>query len=313
MQKKNFLGKNWLKLTNKAAYRSYKAIIANNKKNELRKAQFTKLTFDNIEKIKEKIAKDGMINAIHSGNSGDIIYALPTLKKLHEQTGATINLYLRLNKQVVLPAFFVHPLGDVMLNKKMAEMLFPLLRSQPYLASCEIYEEQPINLDMDAFRVEFFPSEYGNIARWPSYITGINPELWKNWLFVEPDTSFANTIIIARSERYRNILIDHCFLSQYDNMVFVGVKSEYEDLKKKVPDLKWVPVDDFLQMARMIAGCKFFIGNQSFPFSIAEALKIPRILEVSLDVINVIPEGGNGYDFLFQPHFESLVAELNAQ
>jgi hypothetical protein len=40
-------------------------------------------------------------------------------------------------------------------------------------------------------------------------------------------------------------------------------------------------------------------------------LKVPRILEISFEVINVIPEGENGYDFFFQEHFESLVELLD--
>lgn len=67
----------------------------------------------------------------------------------------------------------------------------------------------------------------------------------------------------------------------------------------------------FLELAEIIAVCKLFIGNQSFPFSIAEGLKIQRILELSTDIINVVPEGKGGYDVLFQYHFESLASDLS--
>ncbi|HWZ04675.1 MAG TPA: hypothetical protein VNX40_13755, partial [Mucilaginibacter sp.] len=137
-----------------------------------------------------------------------------------------------------------------------------------------------------------------------------NPELWKKWLFVEPNANFAEHVVIARSERYRNELIDYSFLKKYDNLKFIGVESEFKDLRKYIPNIEWVQVSDFLEMAGIIAGCKFFIGNQSFPYSIAEALKVPRILEVSLEVINVIPEGENGHDFMFQDHFETLAEAL---
>jgi len=65
-------------------------------------------------------------------------------------------------------------------------------------------------------------------------------------------------------------------------------------------------------MAQVIASCKLFIGNQSFPYSIAEALKTKRLLEVYYQAPNVIPNGPNGYDFYFQDHFKYLVdAMLN--
>lgn len=47
-----------------------------------------------------------------------------------------------------------------------------------------------------------------------------------------------------------------------------------------IPKLEYIPVEDFMHMANIIAGCRFFIGNQSFPFAIAEALKVKRLLEV---------------------------------
>lgn len=94
-------------------------------------------------------------------------------------------------------------------------------------------------------------------------------------------------------------------------MGFVGLQEEYEDMKKSIPHLRYHPVNDFLQLAQLIAGCKFFIGNQSFPYSLAEALKVKRALEVNFENPNVIPEGDNAYDFCYQPQFEKIIRELN--
>ncbi|MEK7224455.1 MAG: hypothetical protein AAB221_02085, partial [Bacteroidota bacterium] len=62
---------------------------------------------------------------------------------------------------------------------------------------------------------------------------------------------------------------------------------------------------------QVIAGCKFFIGNQSFPFALAEALKVKRALELCFECPNVIPEGENAYDFVYQPQFEKIVRQLD--
>jgi hypothetical protein len=151
----------------------------------------------------------------------------------------------------------------------------------------------------------------GDIGRWCGYITGINPELYKNWINVKANTNFSNDIIIARSERYRNPAIDYSFLSKYENVKFIGVESEFNDIKKFIPEIQQINVENFLEMAEIISGCKIFIGNQSFPFSIAEGLKTCRVLEVYPFAPNVIAQGPLGYDFYFQSHFENLVENLS--
>ena len=50
---------------------------------------------------------------------------------------------------------------------------------------------------------------------------------------------------------------------------------------------------------------KFFIGNQSIAFPMAEALKVPRLLEAEPLFPVVQPVGKNAYDFYFQSHFEN--------
>lgn len=309
-KKKNLLSKLLLKYTNKNAYKEYKWEL----KNYHQQSFFCEFKGDkrlnSLTKIKNLLNSHNEINVNHSGNAGDIIYALPTLRKLHELTCAKINLYLRLNQPLVLSGALSHPLGNVMLNEKMVDLLTPLLLKQDYINLVQPYTNQNIHIDLDFFRSGVFPLDRGNIARWCGYITGVSPDLWQRWLTVEPNEKYSNTILLARSGRYQNSLLDFSFLKKYTNIKFVGVSSEYEEMKKYIPNLEWAQIDNFLELAEIIAGCKFFIGNQSFPFSIAEGLKVPRILEVTFEVINVIPEGPNGYDMLYQEHFEDLVAKL---
>lgn len=310
-KKRNIISKLWLKYADRPAYITYKWDLANY--NDVQQTNFLigSQKLRNIDKIKAVADNTGKLNLMHSGNAGDIIYALPSIKKIYEITRVPVNLYLRLNQPSKIQAFRAHPLGNIMLNQKMADMLFPLIRNQEYINSAEVYTDQTIDIDLDYFRAGFIPMNTGNIARWCGYITGVSPDLWKKWLNVHPDTTYAESIIIARSGRYHNETIDYSFINQYNNLKFIGVKSEYDDIKQYIPKMEWVEIENFMQMAQIIAGCKFFIGNQSFPYSIAEALKVPRILEVAFDVINVVPEGENGHDFFLQDHFEWLVKSLN--
>ncbi len=92
------------------------------------------------------------------------------------------------------------------------------------------------------------------------------------------------------------------FLKEHqDRIVFAGLENE-RDLFCRTWDLD-IPrleVDDFYQLAAWIKGCKFFLGNQSFCFQLAEAMKVNRILELFPMMPNVIPVGNGGYDFYHQ-------------
>lgn len=241
----------------------------------------------------------------HSGNAGDIIYALPTIQAL--AAGSPATLLLRLN---VPTENKLHPLGGVMLNEDMAEKLFPLLRTQPYLHQVLTDQQQAVDYDLDLFREAPLLLDRGDIARWYFHIFNVFPDLSQPWLYVKPDTQYKDHIILARSERYNSPSLHYDFLRQYPNILFLGVEQEFRRMKEQVPQIQWLKVQDFLQMARVIAGGRFFIGNQSFPYAIAEALKVHRILEVCHITPNVIPHDPRGRDVYFQPQFERSVADF---
>ena len=81
-------------------------------------------------------------------------------------------------------------------------------------------------------------------------------------------------------------------------------------MREKLPALGPVRVNDFLQLANMIRSCRLFIGNQSFPYALAEAMKVRRVLELDPSTPNVVPCGGEGYDVLFQKQFERVVDRM---
>lgn len=242
----------------------------------------------------------------HSGNSGDIIYSLPTIFQLSKMGKA--QLYLQADQAGVYQDY--HPLGGMMLNDKVISMLKPLLNYQPQIALCEKYKNEAIDYDLDHFRSYGIMMDRGSISRWYFYVYGITADISKPWLIAPKDEQYADSVVIARSHRYRQPGIAYNFLKKYPKKLFVGVAEEYEDMKKVLPDLKYKPVNDFLEMATIINSCKLFIGNQSFPFSLAEALKVPRLLEVYYKVPNVVVEGKGANDFMYQQQFEYSVKRL---
>lgn len=253
------------------------------------------------------IIKEDFYSFKHSGNAGDIMYAIPAMIALAK--GKPIHLYLQID-QPGRYGKYPHPLGDKMLTRKIADMLKPLLMDQNGITVVEIYDGQAIDYDLDLFRRFPIWLSRGNISRWYFLVFPTTHPLHLPWLKVTPDDSVKDHIIVARSQRYRAPAIDYSFLSRYKKILFVGVQVEFEEMKQMIPHIEYRQVDDFLQLARLIMGCKLFIGNQSFPFSIAESLKSKRLLELYYQAPNVSVEGGEGYDFCFQPQFEFLVEKL---
>lgn len=241
----------------------------------------------------------------HSGNSGDIIYSLPTVFELAKNGKA--QLYLNEGEPGIYQDY--HPLGGVMLNDKVVQMLKPLLSHQPQIMLCEKYNGESIDYDLDQFRNYGILMDRGSIIKWYFYVYGITADSSLPWLTAPKDSQYADYMVIARSHRYRQPMINYGFLKKYPKKIFVGVVEEYEDMKKVLPDIDYHPVNDFLEMATIINSCRLFIGNQSFPFSLAEALKANRLLEVFYKAPNVIVEGKGARDFMYQPQFEYMVKQ----
>jgi len=247
-----------------------------------------------------------IVKVSHSGNTGDIIYSLPSLKEYCHQHDCKIEYLLKLDR----PSNFNlinHPLGDVMLNETMANMLKPLLEHQSYIDSVRLlgkFENEKVDFDLDSFRSENKNLSAGNIALWNQIVY---PQLRGKIHEISIDaTPIENDyIIINRTIRYNNPLIDYTILE--GNVKFVGVESEFKIMKAINPSVEHLQVKDFYELAKYIAGCKLFVGNQSMAYSIAEGLKVKRVLEQYYAAPNVIPQGGDCYVFQTQKQFDNLI------
>ena len=198
-----------------------------------------------------------------------------------------------------------HPLNNIRLNKKFAEQLIPLLKCQPYINEAKIYEDEAIDVDLDEFRNLEINQSQGHIARWYFYAFLADYDLSKSWITVDKIDN--NYVLVNRTQRYKNISINYKFLNNYKNIAFIGMQSEWELFKKEVPNCEFLICDDFLKMAKIIAGCRLFIGNQSFAYALAESIKVPRVLEVCPFAPNVIPHGEKAWDFYTQQALEIIV------
>ena len=97
-----------------------------------------------------------------------------------------------------------------------------------------------------------------------------------------------------------NILIFNLFYW----ILFIFGKT-VNDLIFKSKNIANIPISIFYPIYSLL-----FIGNLSFGYALAEALKVPRLLESGPNFPLVYPNGENAYDFYFQSHFEELTKKL---
>ena len=206
---------------------------------------------------------DKATTVLHSGDLGDIIYAMPIFKVL-----GNIDLYLTTTFET----------SRAMANR--LPLLEKLCLEQDYINSVSIWNGEKIDYDLTGFRVNGRLSERSLAESQANYLFGdgaINEN--EQWLSITPSQNHGR-VVFSRSARYRNHSWEKLwpvFKEMYPNAIFLGLESEYRDFSAG----EFIRTNDLYEVADIIAGSSLFIGNQSSPFAIAEGLKAKRILEVS--------------------------------
>lgn len=219
-----------------------------------------------------------LMSFFHSGDLGDIIYSLLFASRFGE-----IALFLGPDKRYTLRQ---------QMSPEIFRWLEPLLRAQPWIRSVEFRESVPlVNFNLNDFRRTWFNPNFGHAKRRRLFETYAEhfkqPPLPENvaWLSVDPISDPQRPVVIARSPRFHNVNFPWQVVSNNyaGRMRFVGHKDEYEDWTKRFGQTsEYVPVKNALELAQIIAGAELFIGNQSFPMSLALALNVPVVQETCL-------------------------------
>lgn len=220
----------------------------------------------------------------HSGNLGDIIFCLPTIMALGGGT-----LYISDGKGKLLRP----------MSKTMVTQIIELLKGQPYLNDVLPYHNETIDYDLDKFREKHGPGSDVHLAQRHLMAFGVDYDLSLPWLHsIEPLP--INEIVIQNGYRCRDLDLNWQALKGFeDKCVFVGFKNEYRTFRRKTRlKIKFHQINNLLELARIIKGSKLFIGNQSIGFALAEALKHPRVLELSYQEPSGLPQSYNGHILL---------------
>lgn len=219
-----------------------------------------------------------MITFLHSGNIGDILYSLYTVKYLRN---------LHPNKKVI---FYLNAV-DIRMNKNLAEYLKPLLLSQDYIDEVEIISyylyRKSIDYDLDRFRL-FHNPEFNHLAMGHCMAFNIPFEIVNEpCLRIDPiHTIPVYDVIINRTPRYQNPnfpwnIVLNTLKKRNIKIGFVGMQDEYESFVStfNCKYVAYVPVTNALETANLIKSSKLFIGNCSSAYAIAEGMKHNTIQE----------------------------------
>jgi len=261
----------------------------------------------------------------HMANMGDQIAVMPALKKYYEVTGRKIKFLQLVNTPAAYYPGATHPTTNngemVTLNQAMFDMMKPLVESQEYIDSYEVYQGQKVDLDFDVIRQKTFVNlPHGAIQAWIPYaFPDLSFDLSKEWITLDDNTpeyiseQVKDKIVLNFTDRYRNHLTDYFFLKNYmPDLIFAGTETEHWNFCNKwqltIPRLE---INNFLDLAYALKASRFLLSNQSMNWNLAEALKTPRILEVCQYAQNCQPMvGENSYGFFHQVGVEYYFRKL---
>lgn len=215
----------------------------------------------------------------HSGDLGDIVYALTVIKHLGGGT-----LYIEASHMT-----------RQMLTPDKWKPIESLLLAQPYIHGVEEWKGQRVHYNLNEFRakmaVEVKMDKFDihkSLAQRQCEAHGVPIEVLDlAWLTV-PSMNRVAKVVFSRSQRYPC----HDFPWRYvyelycSEAVFVGTADEHFRFTRQIGSITHHKTRDLLEAAQVIAGAVLFVGNQSCPYAIAEGLKQNAILEVW-------PEGPN--------------------
>ena len=223
----------------------------------------------------------------HSGTFGDLIYSLSVVKKMG---GGTFAIHLENIEKCVAQYGYrpdeVDPAHRGRFRNADLDLIRPLLSRQPYIDAVTVWTGDH-DVDLDRFRGVLFRGFEGNYveAYHRTFDMPVTADIY-NETWLEADAKIVAPIVINRTFRYRcpngtgtwQNLLEQANISQ--NGIFVGTQEEHEDFEKSTGfHVQYYPVQDFKELADVIAGADLFMGNQSAAYSVAMGLGKSSVLE----------------------------------
>jgi hypothetical protein len=249
----------------------------------------------------EKLTSECLFS--HGGHLGDIVYSLPIAKHYCDKYQRQGKLFIVSNESCPPSLVKAHPnQSKYLMTFDSYQFIYPLLKDVSWIEDIEMLNKEELKsntLALDFYRkYSVVDPTSGSIPLWGRKHFGINIDPSAPWIERSDDFNKSDIICCSFTSRYRNNNISYSFLNRYENLVFIGLESEYFSFisDNKIKKMEYIKIENALEAKKIIEQSSIFIGNQSFFFSISEALKTPRLLEVYELAPNVIPIN-NGFDF----------------
>jgi len=253
------------------------------------------------------------ITYLTSSPSGDLISFLSGIRQIWLDSGRKGIIFNRLNTIGGSYEGAEQPYEDefknpILFNQYTFDMVRPLLLSQDYIEDYIVFTGQDYEIDFDKLRLSHFTNQpKGSLNRWASYVfPQMNANLAEVWVNVPRGALYKDKIILNFTLRNRNHFINYFFLKKHEEkLIFAGLKNEYEIFCKEWGlDIPLLVVKDFYELATILNGCKFVLGNQSFVMQLCEAMKVPRIMEAFPMMPTHVVVGEWAKDFYHQTDVE---------
>jgi hypothetical protein len=230
-----------------------------------------------------------------SGRLGDFFHQLYVVKTICKNSEEKAHIVIgddRIHEKIYHgQCDFWSPLEDAV------EELKPLLLEQDYIEIVEPFSDHNIE-DFDYVPAYYRKSNLLFSRNWTEiYSTEFNldlPKFHTPWIEIEGDARFNDKVVIHRTRKENDYgfsdrcthLIDWEEIVRKNDCVFVGyTEIEYNVFKKNFPSVSHLiafqRADSHLQMAKIIKGCKYFIGNQTSPLALAFSIQAPMLAELA--------------------------------
>jgi hypothetical protein len=231
----------------------------------------------------------------HSGTLGDLIYSLSVVKKMAVENNAMFLVALN-NIENCVSQYGYRP--DEVAPEHRGRFTFndykwlsPLLRHQSYIAEVGTWTQgtpEP-DVDLDRFRGTLFRGFEGNYVQAYHIAFGLPFRLEDfdtPWL--EAPAIKTKPIVVSRTARYRSTEPEATAIHMQmaldadleNNGIFVGTEAEHQEYVGttgvKIP---YRAVNDFLELAGIVAGADLIVSNQNFVYSLAMGLGKDTVLE----------------------------------
>lgn len=219
----------------------------------------------------------------HSGDLGDIIYSLPTIRALGggilylDPKGGGHEEYIK--RQC--------PEGKTKLDASKIDFIKPILEAQPYIEEVRHWNGESYTHNLDEFRIVFGSptrrSPTANLA--DCHLQRFDlpfSETDKPWLTVDGEIIISRPVVINRSPRVQGGYgrLNAMKMDLQRDAAFIGLPKEHEYFEWTFGiTVPYYPTSNVMDLAKVIKGSKLFIGNSSFPLALAIAMGHPKIFQ----------------------------------